>query len=405
MKGIKMDNQRRAIYVVFAVLVAVFVFLSYFHEVIKMSLYRNFGDLGNYYFYSKALNLNYNVYSMDNETTEQLRKEFGMPPFIAVTLHSPAFLIMIKWITFFEYNSATIVWMLVNNILLLLSICIILKMAFEKIKNIDKGFVIASSAFLVFSFQPLLENTVLGQINPMIFFFFVLSLYCLDRKNEILSGIVLSLGILIKPHFGILLLFFLWKRCYRVFFSAAASLVLFEALPILLGKIAAERSYFAAVIDFLYRNLTDTTLSNLSLAALINRINGTGGIILTILVILCAYAAYITRERFRGSDLRFLLEFSLMLPLIFLIFPVVHEHHYILLYLPIILLWARLNKEPKLIPTVLFALSFLLIGLRYSLIQFPAFGSGFLSVFSGLKIYGVIMLFFLIAHEIGRKEE
>jgi hypothetical protein len=45
---------------------------------------------------------------------------------------------------------------------------------------------------------------------------------------------------------------------------------------------------------------------------------------------------------------------------------------------------------------IVFILAYLFLGLRYSLISFPQFHSGVLAIFSGGKLFGVIILFFLV---------
>ena len=395
-------------YIVFLVLVAVSISLSYAHEIIKMAVFSNFGDFGSYYFYSKALSLNYNVYDLDEGAIEQLSEKFRVPPFPYPTGHSPIFLFLARSFTFFEYRLASIIWLLVLNILLFFITLIILRVAYEKIVDIDRKFIMTSSVFLVLSFHPLIENMHLGQINLLALFFVVLCLYFLNKKKYVISGVMLSLSILMKPFLGILLLFFLWKRCYRVFFSALISFIVLEALGIFLNGVDIYFKYLTVMKNYI---LTDNiSVANLSLENLFSRvanlsthpnfININASLAFTLSIILLLYLLYITKGRFNGLDLKFILEFLLFITFAFIASPVVHEHHYVFLYLPILFLWARLSKDAKLVPALLFIISFLLIGLRYSLVRFPIFNMGPLAIFSGCKLYGVIILFFLTAHMI-----
>ncbi len=404
-----MFKWQKTIFSTFLILIIAFSGLTYIHELVKMSFSSDFGDFGNYYFYSKALSLNYNIYKLDAVATQTLAQSFGMPEFVRGTGHSPIFLSLIKGITYLPFRLASILWLFLNNILLISSILIILKLAFEKIPNLDKEFLNLSSIFFVLSYQPLLESMALGQSTVLILFFLILSLNFLNHKKYGLSGLVLSLSILIKPHLGIFLIFFLWKKCYRVFFSSLISLLVLEVLSLILNGPSIEYYYWtSAIFKFFSRNLTNMSMANLSFLGLINRIVNVSlygqyldiiiGLVSIFSLTLFGYTLYLIRGRFKDLDEKFILDFSLVIICLFMVFPLVHEHHFVLLYLPIIFSWAKLNKELRRVPLILFMISYLLIGLRYNLIRFPEFGSGFFSIFSGFKLYGVAVLFLLIVY-------
>ena len=124
-------------------------------------------------------------------------------------------------------------------------------------------------------------------------------------------------------------------------------------------------------------------------------------------------------------DMKFMLEFSLIILALFIVFPHVMEHHFVILYLPIVVIWAlliehfdpfapplrrgsgstpskpwslgggRRGADPRAV--IAFLISFLLIGLKYAWGRFPTLGGGLISLVTGLKLYGVIILFFLVA--------
>ena len=96
------------------------------------------------------------------------------------------------------------------------------------------------------------------------------------------------------------------------------------------------------------------------------------------------------------------MEFSLFLALAFLVSPMVHEFHYLALYPAIIMIWFRLPEEIS-NQHWLFILSYLLLGVGYSLVGFPRFHSGLLAVFTTGKLAGVIILFLLIGKILRRE--
>jgi hypothetical protein len=385
-----------------------------------MAVFSEFVDFGKYYFDAKALNLNYNIYTLDEKTRERLKNEFKTPLLsTGVPLHSPVFHFLITWVTVFGYRWACLLWFLFNHIVLGICVLLILRFILKKIVDTNKEFIFTTSLFLVLSYQPLIENVSLGQQNLIILLFFILCLYFLDMKRWLLSGVMLSLGIAIKPHFAILLPFFLWKKCYRVFFAALMSFLALEASSLLMYGKEIQYTYWNHVFGNFFRQFSvEISLFNLSSVALVNRLI-TGGphifhlnfatcLASIILLFLFLYTVYSTRDSFKGVDIKFILEFSLIITFLFIAFPLVHEHHYVLLYLPILFLWVILNNKGKLVPLFIFIISFLLIGLEYSLVRFTLFTKGFFSILSGLKLYGVVILFFLTAStikEISEKEK
>lgn len=405
------EGLKHPAFVAFLVLAALFSLFTYSHEAIKMALYRNFGDFGNYYFFSKAMRLHYDIYALSEAAKAELTAQFGMPEFVsAYTGHSPGFFLFFQGLTFLKYHTAVLVWFFLNNLFLAASVLIILKLVFEKIANCDRAFVGLSAVFLVFSFQPLLENMALGQINLLILLFFAGCLYFLNEKRFILAGILLGLGVVIKPHLGILLFFFLWKGCWRTFFAALISFSFLEVVPALLYGPHLALGYYGIVYQFFAMYARDVSMFNLSLGALINRLMDASthqGLFLFAAIIkysislgLLFFLARTTKGKFRSLDTKFILGFSLAIAFILIAFSVTHEHHYLFLYIPIIFLWALLTKQAKSGPALWFMVSFLLIALKYSLQGFPAFSAGWLAVYSGMKLYGVIILFFLLAYSI-----
>lgn len=403
------------VFIAFLVLVALFSIFTYSHEAAKMAIRGNFCDFGHFYFYSKAMRLGYDIYGMDEATRTALIGQFRMPEFMSEPPgYPPGFFLMFHSLTFLDYPAAARIWLLINNLFLVMSIMIILSLVFEKIRDIDRTFIILSVIFLAFSFQPLLEDMAVGQINAIVLFCLTGCLYLLDRRKWVLSGIALSMGVLIKPQLGILLVFFLWKKCYRVFFPALAFLLILQMLPILSFGQYHARGYSASIINSFDIYAHDVSMANYSLEALFNRLFDLAGhpgtlifslsLSLTVSLGLLAFLIRATRGKFERVDDKFFLEFSLAVIFVLIAFPVVHEPHYLFLYLPIIFIWAGLTERPNHPAAIFFVISFLLIGLGYSLRAFPVFCLGPLAVFSGFKLYGVIILFMLTSFLLIRRQ-
>jgi len=395
---------------VFFFLVFAFCLFAYVHEVCRMAVFSHSGDFGNYYFYCKAARLGYPVYSLNEAAFASLGREFGMPQYVHPTFHAPSFFLAFNWISFLDFRTAALLWLLLNNLLVAASAAMLFKLAVRHIGGgaQDKKFFIASSLVFIALFQPLFEGLFLGQISVFVLFFLCLGLYLLDKDRHYAAGIMFALGLMIKPHLLLILLFFPWKRCWRVFFSAVAALGIIETLSILSWP-ALELRYWTveAPSYFAHRAIILASPDNYSFPALVHRMAAFPVLQRPALVFswLCSLGLLLfilrrTRGRFTGVNRRFLLDFSLFLMAPLVVFMLTHEHHYILLLIPLVFAWAALQKEYRY--GGLFIAAFLLLGSRYNLIQFPAFSQGPAALFTGLKLSGLLILLFLTFRLQGR---
>jgi len=405
-----MVDPRRQASMIFVLVAALFAVCTHAHETVKAAFESDFYDFGNYYFFSKAASQGYNPYILDGAAVEKMRQGYGISALVLpLTGHSPIFFFLIRWVTAMPYRAASLLWLLLNEAALLASLALIARLVLEEVPDINRGFFIAGGLFFVFAFHPLVENIALGQINFLILLFFILCLYFLRGGRHALAGVMMGLAIIIKPNFAIFLPFFLWKRCYRLAACAFVVVLAAEIAAVFLYGPAIELAYLAVPIrNFLLSSPHATSVNNLSLWQLMSRLSGPGapgGAAAPLMFpaaavgcLACAVFAFVrTKGRFRRVDPVFMLEFSLFLLLNFIICPEVHEHQYVFLYLPILLTWALTMQRPQAGHAALFLSAFLCVALRYSLVQFSAFHTGVPAIFTGLKLYGIMAFFFLVA--------
>lgn len=400
------QNQNPKYITCFFIIVILFSFLTYSHDSLKMLKESNFADFGNYYFYATVMRNGYNLYELTPEKEKQLAEDMHMPKFVGGGNYGPPSLLFpIIPLTFLKHRIAASIWHILNDILLIWAVLMIVMLAKEKISF--KPSIIAV-IFMVFFFQPLIEEAWLGNCNLTMLFFLVTSVVFLKINKPILSGIMLAIVIISKHQYGLLLFFFLWKREYRVFVSAILAMLILVLLSIFILGLPLHLSYLEVFQSLLAEGHSQMlNMWNLSLYPFLYRLFGvtnlgtdkynlikTIGTIFSLLFLF--YTIYVTRGKRKISEPLFTLEFSLVLILILIISPIVHEPHYVLLYMPIILFWYNLEvfKDEKL-PWILFVVSFLLIALRYSLNRFPIFHTGILSLFFNGKLYGTILLYIL----------
>jgi len=382
--------------------VAIFTTLTYCHDVLKILLSEeSFLDLGGYYLFAHAQRDNLDIYHLMQHSDElaEYAQKIGMKGRFVKTVGYPApFFVPMSFFTLFEYKYVKFIWLVLNNLLLISSIVILMNMVLNKI-TIGQ---IAITSFMVFIYQPLFEDIAVGQINLTIFFLIILSLYLYTTNRHILSGAILVLPVFIKFYCGFLLMYFIFKRKFRILFGSMVTFILVCGISILLLGIETNISYLEYFLNYPSVFHTITPGFNHSISAMFYRIfsctgNSTfqtvSGVIL--LLIFGIFTVYITKRDAKDNN-DFLIQFSLFVTAIFMINPFVEEHHFILLYLPFLVIWYNIEKL-ELFDCILYVTSFLLIALKYSFIQFPIFHKGLLSIIASGKTFGFIILYILLA--------
>src|SRR5690606_8107896 len=77
------------------------------------------------------------------------------------------------------------------------------------------------------SLRPILSDLSHGNVNILILFLVVASLYAFHRGRDFLAGVVLALAIACKLTPALLAAYFLWKGAWRTLAGCAFGLVLF----------------------------------------------------------------------------------------------------------------------------------------------------------------------------------
>lgn len=156
-----------------------------------------------------------------------------------------------------------------------------------------------------------------------------------------------------------------------------------------------ELSYWKRM--FYFGKEINPSINNHNLLSTIFRIGKTylgslfcGVLSIVLIIILTSLAIFWTHKT---KDL--LLSFFPFLVLPFIISPWIHEAHYIILYPAIISIWFYIGERNRFNYYVLFILSYILLGSRYSFMNFPLFHSGMLGILTTGKLAGVIILFML----------
>lgn len=271
--------------------------------------------------------------------------------------------------TFFNQNTAQLIFSFLNLVFLLLCVLISLKI----IKKRPKMWEIIFISFLLFLTFPARHTLLMGQNNFFAYTLLLLSFYFLKNKKGVASGILLGLSISFKTIFIFYLLFFFLKKQKRILFYANLTIILTilitttffdphlfvywykEVLPPLFNYAGRETSTNQGISGFVSRIFTNISIRK----TLTYTISG-------LLVGMTALKIYKTKN--------LIATFSLFLITLNLIDSLAWQHHFVWLLLPFIYLGYNI-KSPRnwLLLIISYILNFLGINFWGSVILYYIF--------------------------------
>lgn len=388
-------------FIVLLIIVSSFLVLTYFHSITKMILVeKNFCDFAGYYFYADLLNNDKDIYLLTRdknlgEEHKQLMKESGIPVHIAFGVgYSPLFFYLISFLAKLKFTTANLVWLIANNLLVIAAMMLWIFMRRDR-----DSYLFFTSIIVMFASQPLLENMGAGQVNVIFLFLFLLVAYLYNEKREYLCGPALAFVLLLKPQWGLISLFFLWKRSYTVVTSTIISYIVFRIFGILLYGFDIEASYWQSLF---YQSHTQTgDIMDLSLKGVIDRIflgllpeqMKIASVLHKAVSLALIVLTFKQIPRIKNSN-ESLLEYAVVISLVAIISPKTLEHHLVPLFIPFVVLLDRLNIG-NIRNIVLLTAAFCLVSVGYSLNSFSTFHVGLPTILTAGKIAGVFILWWL----------
>jgi hypothetical protein len=246
------------------------------------------------------------------------------------------------------YEKARIVFLLLSNGLLFVSLAL-----FVRTMGVDalRPPRLLLSLLLVLAFQPVYSSLQLGQVDFVILFLLAVSYWAYKRDKRLLVGPCLAVAALIKLSPAVLIVYFLWKREYLVFVSAAATALVAGLAALLLAGRDAMLTFASTILPALLKGTA--FFQNQSLNGFFSRlfvhhgrfyslqefpsVPHARGLSLLVSILLLGVAAYVTRHAIRKDSLRFDLELSLAMVLMLLVSSVSWDH-YLTWLLPVFLI-------------------------------------------------------------------
>ncbi|HVZ58747.1 MAG TPA: glycosyltransferase family 87 protein [Patescibacteria group bacterium] len=261
----------------------------------------------------------------------------------------------------FSRSVASIVWVALSIIFLILSIVLLFKI--QKQKIISSQFCILSG--LIFLMFPVKFNLGMGQFNNVNLLLISLAMYFFVKHRQTLSGISLGLSLLLKVFPFLLVFYFLiikkWKLTITIFITVL--------LGMLFGAVVIS---WPLTVHFLTSSLFGTLKSwpldyyNQALSGLLGRSLGVGEAVSRLKIVITAILLAITLTvvwHKRNNSPTYLLGIASILPLSLMTLSFSWQHYFVLVIPALVLLYFHYQKiKASRVLWGLLALSYGLIG-------------------------------------------
>jgi hypothetical protein len=190
-------------------------------------------DFGSYYLAAAALNANGQPDLYDLGTLHAVADKMNLDIIIPPYIYPPIWAILMKPLARLSFDTAKVLWLGVNLIALFIS-TILLVRTFE-ISHSKRKAVLLAVALL--AFPPVTLTLMLGQVNLVLLALLVGAIALTQRCDdaawaEAVAGCLLGLATVIKLFPGLLILYFLLQRRFRVVLWVGLSLIIFCLLGI-----------------------------------------------------------------------------------------------------------------------------------------------------------------------------
>ena len=164
-------------------------------------------------------------------------KEFHLEIIDAGVLYPPPTILLFAPLGFLEYSTAFVVWYGLH-MCVLAGVALLLKRVYFPERNLVDWFVVLA---LIVLFQPVFETLYFGHFNFLLLLLFTLVWKDRDRQ---LVGLWVGAGILVKPFFGILLMWLLLRRRFAAVGVTLLTLGVLFAVAVLIFGPEICFSYF-----------------------------------------------------------------------------------------------------------------------------------------------------------------
>jgi len=274
---------------------------------------------------------------------------------------------------------------------------------------------------LVLNLDPVLDSLLLGQLDAILLLLIVISFYAYRHGRDLIAGSPLGLAAMIKFSPFLVAMYFLLKREMRVFAAAVGAILATGTLSLLAAGFDAHWVFITDTLPTLLAG--SAQMENQSLNGFFNRLFLDGEFITGLMaapplpqarfltlassVLIVGVTIYLLRRRLASrTDLRFDLEFSLVVITLPLLSSIAWHHYQTWYVLPLLVLLNPklrdgLPKRARWTVTALFALSVLILSIPVTAYA-PSFVDGPAKLLISMRLYAGLTLYGIFAYLLTR---
>ena len=307
--------------------------------------------------------------------------------------YPPLFFILMRPAILAPLESASLVWLVLNQIFTFGSFALILRLTATKLT-------LASITLIVFAmanFYPLHDTNWLGQMNTLILFLLTLSLVLFKKKHILLAAIIVALVVHTKIQFALFLpVFFLvgYKRL-------ALNTTFFTLIGWVISYLVLGREHNMAYLQYILhfpKELLNWP-ANISIVANISRFfdNDFVANILTVVVFLLLIILFLKILPWKATHSQAGWVWYITIVAVLIFSPLLEIHHFTVALLPIFLLAFSNKKElvSKKFYAVILAISVFMLGNLYYVSPDPVNVHGIMTLPLAVRLLGLFGLIWL----------
>ena len=384
----------------FLALVILFSLFRYLHLLAVLLWEAPFIDFAHYFTYAMVVGRGQNPF--DPQAVGQVDAVLAIRRAGAAANYPPLFYVLMQPWTTMAFRPAAVAWFVLSQACVFgaLALCI-------RRLEAPSPIGVAAALFVVFNYQPLIENLALGQVNALLLFLVTLAWWSLRTGRPWVASASVALCPFIKVQYALLLPLLWWIGQRRILCRALLLIAAGVGLGLAILTPAHHLGYARYLID--PPDYLITWTANLSSRATFHRLLGALGEswrladALTLVMdgaVLMAFARGIPRSLPLASPALDWV-WGLGVTAIPLLSPLTEEHHLVALLFPLALLLLTCPGIDLPSTDILLLLgSVLLLGSRYSLERFPVFHQGVPSLLATGKLLGAASLAWLLLRSI-----
>lgn len=402
MSGLVRPLNRAALVVA---LVVLFSCVRYLHVLAVLLWDAPFIDFAHYFTYATVVGRGQNPF--DPQAVAEVDALLAIRRAGAAANYPPLFyLLMLPW-TAMAFRAAAVTWLVLSQACVFGAIALCLRRR-EGVSPVA----VAAVLFVVFNYQPLIENLALGQINPLLLLLVTVAWWAARAGRPWAAAAAVALCPFVKVQYAALLPALWWLGQRRILGRA----LLLAGAGLVCGVLVLGSAHHVEYLRCLLASsdALRTWTANLSPAGTLHRLLSphgearhlADGLTLAADALLVALFARTVPRTIPVASPAFDWAWGLAVTMVPLLSPLTEEHHLVVCLFPFALLLAnRWDADVGAGESMLLLGSLLLIGSRYSLQRFPALQEGVLSLVGIGKVVGVSFLVWLLSRTVRRTAE